>query len=607
MGCFPLCPRCSVEYTDPKDRRFHAEPVCCPDCGPRLRLVDSSSVELGQGPEALEHAGRALRDGLIIAVKGLGGFQLACRADLTAAVERLRNRKRRPTKPFAVMVADLEAARRLVTLSQPDEELLTSARCPILLAPRQPGESIAANVAPGMEDLGIVLPTTPLHLLLFRELGNYPLVMTSGNASDEPICKGNREALDRLGTIADLFLIHDRDVVRRVDDSVARSSSDGPFLVRRARGWVPEPLTLPENAPAPLLAVGAHLQVTAAVAREAQVVLTPHVGDLDTEQARTFLREAIDHLEGLLEIRAEILVADAHPDYPSRWLAEELVEQRGGRLITVQHHLAHAAAVLAEHGRFPSPGETALVLTLDGTGWGPTHSAWGGEWLVVHGDLSWQRAGQLEPMVLVGGEAAVQPRRRVGRHHPAGERGRQDHHLGAMLRDEGRQGQALLPHTETHPGRILHQEERARSRAAEVLGHLREGIGLRLPGGQAEDRRAVDAQRPGQPGASAGHLEGDRRKPFPVEIGLADGQAVAGVIGGCGRERGGLGGGLPGGLGGAVQGLAQSAAEFAGAAGEIVALRVEGFRPGGAPGGGVDAYHPGAPFDLPVELFQRIG
>jgi len=231
--------------------------------------------------------------------------------------------------------------------------------------------------------------------------------MTSGNASDEPICKGNREALDRLGTIADLFLIHDRDVVRRVDDSVARSSGDGPFLVRRARGWVPEPLTLPESTPAPLLAVGAHLQVTAAIAREDQAVLTPHIGDLDTEQARIFLREAIEHLEDLLEIRAEILVADAHPDYPSRWLAEELVDSRGGRLMTIQHHLAHAAAVLAEHGRFPAPGETALVLTLDGTGWGPTHSAWGGEWLVVHGDLTWQRAGQLEPMILVGGEAAV--------------------------------------------------------------------------------------------------------------------------------------------------------------------------------------------------------
>lgn len=412
MGCFPLCPRCLTEYTDPSDRRFHAEPVCCPECGPRLWLTDTAGSELAEGPGALDRAAEALNDGLIVALKGLGGFQLACRADLTDTVNRLRERKRRPTKPFAVMVADLTAARALVVFQKTDEDLLTSPRCPILLARKShqlPTASggVAENVAPGMEDLGILLPTTPLHLLLFRRLGAHPLVMTSGNASDEPICKGNLEALERLGGIADLFVIHDRDIVRRVDDSVVRSSDEGPFLVRRARGWAPEPLQMPEATPAPVLAVGGHLQVTAAVARDDQSVLTPHIGDLDTDEARTCLREAIEHLEELLEIRAEILVADGHPDYPSRWLAEELAERRGGRLIGVQHHLAHAAAVLAEHQRFPAIGETALVLAMDGTGWGPAHSAWGGEWLLVDGDLSWRRAGQLEPMILVGGEAAV--------------------------------------------------------------------------------------------------------------------------------------------------------------------------------------------------------
>ncbi len=422
MGCFPLCPQCLSEYTDPADRRFHAEPVCCPECGPRAWLADSEGTDLAQGAEAIDQAAKALNDGLIIAIKGLGGFQLACRADLADAVDRLRKSKRRPSKPFAVMVADPATAHRLVRLADADETLLKSPRCPILLAPRQPSDGVSDNVAPGMEDLGVVLPTTPLHLLLFKHLGDHPLVMTSGNASDEPICKGNREALDRLGAIADLFLIHDRDIVRRVDDSVARSSAtpivatgfspaiavpSDPFLVRRARGWVPEPLHLPETTPAPLLAVGAHLQVTAAIARDNQAVLTPHIGDLDTDEARTFLREAIEHLEDLMEVRPEILVADAHPDYPSRWLAEELTQRRGGRLIEVQHHLAHAASVLAEHGRFPGIGESALVMAMDGTGWGPAHSAWGGEWLIVNGDLSWQRAGQLEPMTLVGGEAAV--------------------------------------------------------------------------------------------------------------------------------------------------------------------------------------------------------
>ncbi len=407
MGCFPLCPRCSSEYTDPTDRRFHAEPVCCPECGPRLWLANAAGTELAEGTKAVDLAAEALNDGLIIALKGLGGFQLACRADLADTVDRLRECKRRPTKPFAVMVADLGAAGALVDLQKADKDLLTSPRCPILLAPCRVGTGVAENIAPGMEDLGILLPTTPLHLLLFCRLGNHPLVMTSGNASDEPICKGNREALDRLGAIADLFLIHDRDVVRRVDDSVVRTSDEGPFLVRRARGWVPEPLQMPEAAPEPVLAVGGHLQVTGAVVRGDQAVLTPHIGDLDTDEARTFLREAIEHLEDLMEIQAEVLVADAHPDYPSRWLAEELVDRRGGRLIEVQHHLAHAASVLAEHRRFPINGETALVMTMDGTGWGPAHSAWGGEWLLVRGDLSWQRAGQLEPMTLVGGEAAV--------------------------------------------------------------------------------------------------------------------------------------------------------------------------------------------------------
>ncbi|MEN8165610.1 MAG: Sua5/YciO/YrdC/YwlC family protein, partial [Acidobacteriota bacterium] len=236
MGCFPLCARCSGEYTDLTDRRFHAEPVCCPECGPRLWLANHGGAELAEGTEALNLAAEALNDGRIVAIKGLGGFRLACRADLVDAVDRLRQRKRRPSKPFAVMVADLEAARALVNLQKADEDLLGSPRCPILLAPSRVGARVAENIAPGMEDLGILLPTTPLHLLLFRRLGNHPLVMTSGNASDEPICKGNREALDRLGTIADLFLIHDRDIVRRVDDSVARSSDEGPFLVRRARG-----------------------------------------------------------------------------------------------------------------------------------------------------------------------------------------------------------------------------------------------------------------------------------------------------------------------------------------------------------------------------------
>ncbi len=414
MSCFPLCPECEKEYRDPTDRRFHAEPVCCPACGPRLWLQTAIAPPADDGnSDPVTEAAKAIDAGRILGVKGLGGFQLACRADQADVVERLRQRKQRPTKPFAIMVRDLEAARELVHLESLDEKVMTSPRCPIMLARARDGAPVASNVAPGVGDLGVILPTTPLHVILMRQVTAPALVMTSGNASDEPICKGNREAVTRLAEIADDLLLHDRDVVRRVDDSVMRSAPDGPFLVRRARGWVPEPVAIPDAASEPLLAVGAHLQVTAAVARRNEVILTPHIGDLDSEEARLFHREAIDHLEAFLEVRPSLIVADAHPDYPSRWAAEAMARDRKGRLILVQHHLAHAAATLAEHGRLPSGDERALGLALDGTGWGPDGTTWGGEWLLIDGTLSWRRVACLEPLPLVGGEAAVRAPWRV--------------------------------------------------------------------------------------------------------------------------------------------------------------------------------------------------
>ncbi|MCD4748192.1 MAG: carbamoyltransferase HypF [Thermoanaerobaculales bacterium] len=413
MACFPLCPECLEEYSDPGDRRFHAEPVCCPACGPRLWLADSSGAVLAEGGESISAAAAGLDRGEILAVKGLGGFQLACRADDPSAVKRLRDRKQRPSKPLAVMVADLEKAKEMVSLDSSDQEMMASPRCPILLAAWRESAPVAPEVAPGMTDLGILLPTTPLHEMLMRSVAAPALVMTSGNASDEPICKGNREALSHLASIADAFLLHDRDVVRRVDDSVVRSTPDGPFVIRRARGWVPKPVGLPHAYSEPILAVGGHLQVTAAIGRGNEAILTPHVGDLDTEEARLFHREAIEHLEEFLEVRARVIVADAHPDYPSRWLAEELAERRDGRLVLVQHHLAHGAAVLGEHGRFPLPGENALILALDGTGWGPGGSSWGGEWIVLAGDLGWRRVARLQPLPLIGREMAVREPWRV--------------------------------------------------------------------------------------------------------------------------------------------------------------------------------------------------
>jgi hydrogenase maturation protein HypF len=413
MACFELCADCEREYRDPGDRRFHAEPVCCPACGPALWLQDADGGNRSDGAAALAAVRADLSNGRIVALKGLGGFQLACRADSDAAVAELRRRKHRAGKPFAVMVRDLEAARRLVRLEDSDEELLGSSRSPVVLAPRRAAAPVSTAVAPGLDDVGVMLPTTPLHVEILRELDLPALVMTSANLSEEPICRENREAVDRLGAIADRFLLHDRDVIRRVDDSVVRSTPDGPVMVRRARGWVPEPVPLPVATPAPILAVGGHLLVTACIAVDGQAFPSQHVGDLDSVAARAFHREVIGGLEGFLEVRPARLAADAHPDYPSTWLASEIAESRGGAVLTVQHHLAHAAAVLGEHRRFPEGDDVALAVTLDGTGWGPDGTAWGGEWLTVDGRLRWRRVATIEPLALIGGEAAVREPWRV--------------------------------------------------------------------------------------------------------------------------------------------------------------------------------------------------
>jgi hydrogenase maturation protein HypF len=415
MSCFPLCSRCREEYEDPGDRRFHAEPVCCPSCGPRLRVTDAAGTVIAEGAAALEEARAELARGSIVALKGLGGFQLACRADDAAAVARLRERKRRPTKPFAVMVRDPETAARLADLGAEARLLLESPASPCVLAPSRGsrGETVAALAAPGLGDLGVMLPTTPLHVEIFRTAAYDALVMTSGNAGDEPICRRNREALRRLGGIADRFLLHDRDVLRRVDDSVVRDAWPVPVLVRRSRGFVPDPLPLPCETPIPVLAAGPHLQATTCLATGSEAFLSQHVGDLDTDAARAFLAEVAAGLEEFLEVRAGVIVVDAHPDYASTLFGERLASERGGRLLRVQHHLAHAAAVLAEHAAFPAPSERVAAIALDGTGLGADGTAWGGEWLLLDGSLRWRRLAHLEPLPLVGGEAAVREPWRV--------------------------------------------------------------------------------------------------------------------------------------------------------------------------------------------------
>jgi len=413
MACFPLCEECEREYTDPIDRRFHAEPVACPACGPRLWLADENGNAIDSVEDPLTAAREALIEGRIVAVKGLGGFQLACRADSSGAVARLRRRKNRFGKPFAVMVRDIGTAREIVELDSDAEGLLRSPRAPIVLAPRSGQTAIAADVAPGLSDLGVMIPTTPLHVELTRDPVLPPLVMTSGNLSEEPLCRTNREAVAGLQGIADVFLLHDRDIVRRIDDSVVRTSPRGRMVVRRARGWVPEPLRLPVDSASVVVAAGGHLQVTACVTQGDQAFLSQHVGDLDSVPARDFLGEVIGGLLDFLQVQPGLIVADAHPDYPSTWLAREIAKKSGIEVMAVQHHLAHVAAVLAEHGRFPKLGERCFGIALDGTGWGPDDTAWGGEWLELGGDLSWRRSAHLAPLPLVGGEQAVREPWRV--------------------------------------------------------------------------------------------------------------------------------------------------------------------------------------------------
>ena len=418
MAAFAMCPDCRREYEDPADRRFHAQPDACPVCGPRAWLADAAgnvltpADEATGGGEAVAEAARRLAAGAILAVKGLGGFHLACRADDDAVVLRLRARKSREAKPLALMVRDLDAARRLVELDKAAEAALASPAHPIVLAAARPDAPVSRHVAPGSDTLGVMLPYTPLHVLLFEtelpgggRLGS--LVMTSGNPSAEPLCADNDEARSRLGAIADAFLLHDRDIERRVDDSVVASLAlpepggapvPALFPLRRARGYVPAPVVLAGEVPMPILAVGAELKSTVCLAAGREAVLSEHLGDLDNpETYRNFL-SAVARLQNLLDIEPAAVACDLHPDYQATRWARSLDLPR----VEVQHHHAHVVACLAEHHL---DGEV-MGLAIDGTGWGPDGTVWGCE-LLAAGAADYRRAGHLRPFPLLGGDAAA--------------------------------------------------------------------------------------------------------------------------------------------------------------------------------------------------------
>jgi len=404
MAAFEMCADCGREYADPADRRFHAQPVCCPACGPQLRYL-TPGHDVAHREDGLSAARALLRDGGVLAVKGVGGYHLACDARDTAAIEELRRRKRRGDKPFAVMVPDLPTARRIAHVDEPAQRLLTGPQRPIVLLPRLPDSGIADSVAPCNPDLGVMVAYAPLHVLLFGLPGDEPgpdvLVMTSGNLGGEPICYDDDAAVTRLADLADGWLMHDRAILVPCDDSVIRVVEGAELPIRRSRGYAPLPVALPVRLP-PTLAVGADLKNTMAVADGRYAWLSQHIGDMDDLATLAAFDSAQRHLRTLTGVNPDVLVADAHPLYRSTHWAHRNADGRPVR--TVQHHHAHIAAVMAEHGYDGS--EQVVGFAFDGTGYGSDAAVWGGEVLLAN-YKGYQRLAQLKYVPLAGGDISV--------------------------------------------------------------------------------------------------------------------------------------------------------------------------------------------------------
>ncbi len=404
MKVFPMCQACTKEYHDPDNRRFHAQPNACPDCGPKISLHDNDGNRL-QADFPLAQAASSLKSGLVLAIRGLGGFHLSANACSSQAVSLLRGRKGRPDKPLAIMVAGIEPLKKFCRLEAQEEKLLKSPEHPIVLLKKRKQTSLAENLAPGIDEIGVMLPYTPLHHLLFQQ-ADCPeaLVMTSGNISGMPICTANDQALSQLRLLSDQFLLHNRDIVTRVDDSVIKIIANRPVLLRRARGYAPAPLQVAWKLPK-ILACGSGLKNTFSLGRDHNVFLSQHIGDLDNLATYEFYQESIEHLQQVLQLEPEAVACDLHPDYMSSRYAAELRVP----LYRVQHHHAHAVAVMAEHGI----REPVLAVILDGTGLGDDGTIWGGE--ILRAELtSYQRLGRLSHLHLPGGDAAATEPWRMG-------------------------------------------------------------------------------------------------------------------------------------------------------------------------------------------------
>lgn len=413
MADFRMCPDCRAEYDDPTDRRFHAQPNACPVCGPQMTLVgDNELLNARDEPDDVARAAALLREGYVLAVKGLGGFHLACDATNPKAVARLRKRKRRPAKPFAVMMPSLEAAQSHCHVNEAEADMLASASAPIVLLFRGNDSAIATNVAPDNPMLGVMLPYTPLHHLLLHDVGK-PLVMTSGNLSELPIITENDEAIRVLGDIADAFLLHDRPIHMRCDDAVwwvdaFADEAHARQPLRRSRGDAPYPVRVAWPGEKSALAVGAEMKNTFCLLRGGDAFLSQHIGEVDSMEALAYFRQALVHLTTLFKIEPELIAHDLHPGYLTTRLAGELATERNLPLIAVQHHHAHIAACLADNA-YPGP---VIGVAFDGTGYGVDGAMWGGEFLIA--DLRrFDRAAHLEYLPLPGGDTAIRKPYRI--------------------------------------------------------------------------------------------------------------------------------------------------------------------------------------------------
>jgi hydrogenase maturation protein HypF len=510
MAAFAMCPDCAREYHDPADRRFHAQPVCCPACGPSLALVDREGRPAGGEP--LAGAAARLRSGAVVAVKGLGGYHLAADAASEPAVAALRARKHREDKPFAVMVADLDGARALCEVGPAEEAMLASPRRPIVLLRRRPSEgraAVAASVAPQNRSLGVMLPYTPLHHLLLAEVGR-PIVLTSGNVSDEPIAYLDAEALERLGGIADWFLAHDRPIHVRADDSVVRAFRGRELPLRRSRGFTPQPLGLPWPFPRHVLACGAELKHTFCLAKDGRAFVSHHIGDLENYETFRSFTEGVGHFRRLFAVAPRVVAHDLHPEYLSTKYAVEL---DGVELEGVQHHHAHVAACLADNGE-PGP---VIGVAFDGLGFGADGTIWGGELLVA--DLEgFRRAGHLEVVPMPGGAAAIrEPWRMAAAWLDATFGGQVPDRLAVVGRNRDRWERVLALARSGTASPVTSSAGRLFDAVAAILG-VRDAVNY-------EGQAAVELEQladPGEPGAYPARVVGAGGDGAPLRLAGTD-------------------------------------------------------------------------------------